>query len=81
MTHVALEKGCDARIPDGYRREVLIRETANFWITAKGTKYRKPNGETPGNWPMYEIIPQSIKPLLTHIERMYSIAKNQPNSN
>jgi len=43
-THIALEKGCDARTPDGYRREVLIRETTNFWITPTGHKYRKPNG-------------------------------------
>ena len=65
-THIALKKGCDARTPDGYRSEVLIRETDKFWITDKGTKYRKPDGEMLGDWPMYEIIPQSIKPLPTH---------------
>ena len=66
VTHIALEKGCDARTPDSYRREVLIRETDNFWISQTGHKYRKPNGESCGTWPMYELIPQSIKPLPTH---------------
>jgi len=66
MTHVALEKGVDSRTPDSYRSEVFIRETANFWITANGTKYRKPDGYMLGDCPMYEIIPASIKPLPTH---------------
>ena len=65
-THIALEKGVDARTPDSYRREVLIRETTNFWIGKYNTKYRKPDGHTLGNWPLYAIIPQSIKPLPTH---------------
>jgi hypothetical protein len=62
-THIALEKGCDARTPDNYRGEILIRESKNFWITSTGHKYRKPNGRGLGTWPMFELIPQSIKPL------------------
>jgi len=65
-THIAYEKGCDNRTPDNYRRIVLVRETKNFWITAKGTKYKKSHGVTLGNWPMYEIVLKSIKPLPTY---------------
>lgn len=65
-THIAYEKGCDGRTSDNYRREVFIRETKNFWITDKGTKYNKSYGKTLGDWPMYKIVLESIKPLPTH---------------
>ena len=65
-THIAYEKGCDRRTSDNYRRIVFVRETKNFWITAKGTKYNKSHGVTLGDWPMYEIVLESIKPLPTY---------------
>jgi hypothetical protein len=64
MTHMAIEKGCDSRVPQNYHRTVFIRETKNFWITEKGTKYKKTYGTIVGSdWPMYEIVLESIQPL------------------
>ena len=79
-THIAYEKGCDARTPDNYYREVFIRETKNFWITTKGTKYNKSYGRTLGNWPMYKIILESIKPLPTYTATLLKNEKvDKPN--
>jgi hypothetical protein len=63
ITHMAIEKGCDSRTPEKYSRTVFIRETKNFWVTEKGSKYRKESGRGMGDWPMFKIVIESIQPL------------------
>ena len=43
---------------------VKLRETANFWVSDTGRKYRKSDGWPPGeDWPVYSLIIGSIKPI------------------
>jgi len=71
----------DARTPDSYRREVLLRETKNFWVNTSGVKYRRPDGHCTGNWPMYRLITESVKPLPTHTATLVKNDKaGEPNT-
>lgn len=63
LTHVGIVRGSDRRTPDGYCYRAKLRETANFWVTEKGTKYRKKTGSALGSWPMYRLDITTIKPL------------------
>ena len=64
LTHSAIKKGCDARTPRDWRARVKVRETKLYWIDKFGHKYSKKwNGRGTGNWPMYRLDLDSIRPL------------------
>lgn len=43
---------------------VKLRETANFWVTEKGTKFRKSSGwQANAKWSQYSLDLKSIKPI------------------
>lgn len=63
-THVGIIRGCDKRTPEGSYYRTKLRETANFWVDMRGTKYRKQTGTVPGiQMPMYRLDLASIKPI------------------
>lgn len=63
MTHIGILTG-DAR-SGGRKPRVKLRETAKFWVTEGGLKYRKSTGRMATNdaWPMWWLDLDSIKPL------------------
>jgi hypothetical protein len=44
---------------------VMLRETAHYWITAAGTKYRKRDGWPTGgdSWPLWTLDTKSVQPI------------------
>ena len=65
MTHTGNLVGCDVRMPTDYRRRISLRETANFWITEHGTKYRKTTGYRTGDdgFSLYRLDLDSVEPI------------------
>ena len=58
MTHIG-------RVDYSYREKpssIELRETANFWVSSGGTKYRKKDGCIVANWPTQYLDLKSIKP-------------------
>jgi hypothetical protein len=64
FTHTGIVLGCDNRTRDGYQCKEILRETANFWVTKHGTKYRKHTGSAAGggSFPMFRLDVTTIKP-------------------
>ena len=61
MTHTGMIIGIGMLYPGG---PTQLRETKNFWVTPKGTKWSKRNGFEPGvEWPRQHLDLTSIKPL------------------
>ena len=60
MTHIGILEGVDARTPDGYQRKIMLRETNKYWMDKYNTRYRKSDGRTSGNWPMYRLNIDSV---------------------
>lgn len=52
----------DNRVGDR-KPAVYLRETANFWVDHYGRKYNKKLGRGMGDWPMWSLDTDSIKPL------------------
>ena len=63
MTHTGILEGCDARTPDNCRSRKQFRETKLYWISQFYHKYSKKDGYGTGDWPMYKLVLESIKPL------------------
>lgn len=63
LTHEGFYRGCDSRTPSDSRWRCKLRETKLFWISGAGKKFRKDDGHTPGTWPMYCLVLDSVKPL------------------
>lgn len=63
MTHTGIIRGNDSRTPDGAYRKVKLRETKLYWICEHGLKYRKPNGYGTGDWPMFSLDIETVKPI------------------
>jgi hypothetical protein len=63
-THTAEILGCDARTNPNFRRRVYLRETKLHWVSKDGLKFRKTNGIGIGDWPLYMIDMDTIKPLV-----------------
>ena len=63
-THKGFLIGCDARTPNGFKKEVELRETKLYWIHYSN-KYRKDyDGKLAGeSWPLYSLDLSTIKPL------------------
>jgi hypothetical protein len=63
-THIGFLIG-DARTASLMPPKVLLRETKRYWITQKGTKYRKNTGRPTagGAWPLWILDLQSIAPI------------------
>ena len=62
FTHEGTIKGCDARTPDGYQFRSALRETKRFWVTTHGMKFRKQGGRGIGDWPLYRLEVDTVKP-------------------
>lgn len=63
-THIGIIRGCDARTPSDFKKWVRVRETKLYWITEHGTRYSKKwNGSGTGDWPLYRLMLDTIKPL------------------
>lgn len=64
FTHTGILIGCDARIPNDYRRCIFLRETKNFWVSRNGCRYRKSDLRPPGcDSPMDKIEKETINKL------------------
>jgi hypothetical protein len=65
FTHKGIIVGSDARTPDGYSKNVMLRQTKNFWVSQSGTKYHKHYfaGSGVGDWPLTRLKIDSITPL------------------
>lgn len=63
MTHTGIMRGCDARTPDNFKRKVMLRETKMYWMDQYNTRYRKTDGRTRGDWPMYRLDLDSVTSL------------------
>jgi len=62
-THTGVIRGCDCRVRDTYRKTIQLRETKLYYISVAGTKYKKKDGTTIGEWPMYCLMLETVKPL------------------
>lgn len=64
FTHTGTMTGCDARVSKDFGENVILRETKLYWITPNGTKFSKKHyGNEGGDWPMYSVDLDSIKPM------------------
>jgi hypothetical protein len=63
MTHAAIKRRFDARLPEGWSKKVLLRETMTHWVDHLGVHYRKRTGSTCEKWPMYCIDLKTIEKL------------------
>ena len=63
FTHEGYVIGCDARTPDNYRKKVRLRETKTLWVTESGVRFRKPHGRVSGDFPLYRVDIDSIRPI------------------
>ena len=62
FTHEGYEFGFDARMPDNYKRKVILRETKTLWISKCGKRYsKKRNGRVSGVWPLVYLELSTIK--------------------
>ena len=73
MTHSAIIRGNDARTSEGEFRRVKLRETKLYWITEHRIKYRKPGGRGVGDWPMYDLDVDTIRPLGATVTKTVNI--------
>lgn len=62
LTHIGVCRGVDSRTPD-IAFKICLRETKLYWVSKNGTKFKKKNGNAVGDWPMYGLYLNSIKPL------------------
>jgi hypothetical protein len=62
FTHTGTLIGADSRTPRHYTFTTRLRETKNHWIAESGNKYRKHTGWGVGDWPLYYLDINSIKP-------------------
>jgi len=71
MTHSGELHGVDARTPDGYKKRILLRETAKFWIDQHKQKWRKTDGWPAGkfDWPLYQLKLSSVRPLSSNLDK------------
>lgn len=70
FTKEAYEVGVDARIRDGYKRKVRLRETKTMLISECGRRYGKNNGfRTFGDWPMFMLDEETITDAGQHTEQ------------
>lgn len=61
FTKEAYEIGCDARVREGYKRKVKLRETKTMLIGEDGRRYGKNNGfRMFVDWPMYRLDGETI---------------------
>ena len=62
MTHIGMEVG--RAYNKGMKREIKLRETKNYYISAYGTKYRKDDGSITGEkFPIFKLDISTIKEL------------------
>ncbi len=61
-THEGVVRGTDGRTPEGYHYKASLRETKRYWVTTGGTKFQKRDGRGIGDWPVYRLVVESIKP-------------------
>ena len=62
FTHEGTIRGADARTPKGYQFRSALRQTKRYWVTTHGFKFRKEDGFTPGDWGLYRLDMDSVKP-------------------
>ncbi len=64
LTHTGTIEGCDRRTSDGYRKEIPFRETKLHWVDHCGRKFSKArDGFMIGEWPMYRLDLESVRPV------------------
>lgn len=63
MTHTGVFRGSDARTNKDWGGEEFLRETKNYWVTQYGLKYHKLDGRGIGDWPLYHLDLETIKPI------------------
>ncbi len=64
LTNTGIIEGCDRRMPDGYRKEILFRETKLHWVDDYGRKFSKARDVFMiGEWPMYRLDLESVRPV------------------
>jgi hypothetical protein len=67
FTHKGVLVGADRRTSASYKRTVLLRKTAKFWITRSMSRFLRGEGifegRGTGEWPLYHLDISTVREL------------------